>query len=89
MLMFITVTSLLFHCSETFSCHGERPLLCDIFLGDINVEMLSWYDNVCLVRIDRYDNTMNNVHIGTFAQAYTLDIANDSLNCDDLRAMRE
>ena len=52
-------------------------------MGDINVEMLCWYDNVCLVRIDRYANMMNNVHIGTPAQAYTLYIANDSLNYDD------
>ena len=32
--------------------------------------------------IDRYDNTINNVHIGTPAQEYTLDIANESLNYD-------
>ena len=83
MLKFVTAASLLFRCSETFSHHNERSLLCDILIGDINVEMLCWYDNVCLVRIDRYDNTMNNVHIGIPTQAYTLDIANDSLNCDD------
>ena len=83
MLKFVATTSLLFHCSETFPCHGERSLLCEILLGDINVEMLCWYDNVCLVRIGRYDNTMNDVHIGIPAQAYTVNIANDSLNCDD------
>ena len=61
----VATASLLFHCSETFSCHSERSLLCDILMGDKNVEMLCWYDNVCLMRIDRYDNMMNNVHIGT------------------------
>ena len=82
MWMFVAVASLLFRCSETFSHHDERSLLCDILMGDINVETLCWYNNVCLVRIDRYDNTMNNVHIGTPAQAYTLEIANDSLKFD-------
>ena len=67
----VTTTSLLFRCSETFSCHNERPLLCDILMCDINVEMLCQYDNVCLVRIDSYENLMNNVHVGTPAQAYT------------------
>ena len=78
----IITTSLLFHCSDTFSRHGERSLLCDILMGNINVEMLYWYDNVCLVRVDRYDNTMNNVHGDTLTQAYMLDFANESLNCD-------
>ena len=55
----VATASLLFHCSETFSHHGERSLLCEILLSDINVEMLCWYNNVCLVRIDKYDNTMN------------------------------
>ena len=76
----IITTSLLFRCSETFSHHSGRSLLCNILMGFINVELLCWYDNVRLVRIDRYDN---NVHIGKLAQAYTLDIANDSLHCDD------
>ena len=83
MLKFVIAASLLFRCSETFSCHSKRSLLCDILMSNINVEMLCWYDNVCLVRIDRYDNAMNNVHSGTPTQAYTLDIAKDSLNCDD------
>ena len=78
----VDIASLLFRCSETFSRNSERSLLCDILMGDINVETLCWYDNVCLVTIDRYYNTKNNVHIGTPAQVYTLDIANDSLNCD-------
>ena len=67
----ITTVSLLFRCSKTFSRHSERSLLCDILMCDINVEMLCWYDNVCLVRIDNYDNLMNNVHVGTPTQAYT------------------
>ena len=56
---------------QDFSRHGERSLLCDIMMCDINVEILCRYDNVCLVRIDNYDNLMNNVHVGTLAQAYT------------------
>ena len=78
MLKFVTIaslavatTSLLFRCIETFSCHSERSLFCDILMYDINIEMLCWFDNVCLVRIDSYDNLMNNVHVGTPAQAYT------------------
>ena len=64
MLKFVAAGSLLVHCNEASSHHGERSVLCDILLGEIHVEMLSLYDNVCLVRIDRYGNTMNNVHIG-------------------------
>ena len=78
MLMFIAAASLavaianlLFRCSETFPCHGERSLLCDIVMCDINFDMLCWYDNVCLVRIDNYDNLMNIVHVGIPAQEYT------------------
>ena len=67
----IATASLLFRCSETFSRHSERSLLCDIVTCDINVEILCWYDNVCLVRINNVDNLMNNVHVGTPAQAYT------------------
>ena len=67
----IATASLLFRCSKTFSRHDEMSLLCDIVMCDINVEMLCWYDNVCLVRIDDYDNLMNNVYVGTTAQAYT------------------
>ena len=71
MLMFVAAMSLLFCFSETFSHHGERSLLCDILMCDINVEILCQYDNVRLVRIYNYDNLMNNVHVGTSAQAYT------------------
>ena len=60
----IATASLLFYCSES-------SLLCDTEICDINVEMLCWYDNVSLVRIDNYDNLMNNVHIGTPVEAYT------------------
>ena len=67
----VVTAILLFRCSETFSHHSERSLLCDILLCDINVEMLYWYDNVCLVRIDSSENLMNNVHVCTPAQAYT------------------
>ena len=79
----IASASFLFSCNETFSHHGERSLLCVILMGDTNVEILCWYDNVYLVRIDKYDNTMSNVHIGTPAQVYTLDITNDNLSCED------
>ena len=38
---------------------------------------------LCMLgEIDRYDHTKNNVHVGTPAKVYTLDIANESLNCD-------
>ena len=67
----VATVSLLFCCSKTFLHYGERSLLCEILLGDINVEMLC-----CYILI-------NNVHIGTSAQAYMLNIANNSLNCDD------
>ena len=83
MLKFVATVSLLFRCSETFSHHSERSLLCDILMSDINVDMFYRYDNVCLVRIDRYDYAINNVHSGTPAQAYTLDITKDSLHYDD------
>ena len=61
----VTIVCLLFRCSETFPHHSERSLLCDILMCDINMEMLFWSHNVCLVRIDSYDNLMNNVHVGT------------------------
>ena len=67
----VATGSLLFRCSETFSHYSERSLLCDILMCDINVEMLCWYDNVCLVRIDSYDNLMNDVYVGTPVEAYT------------------
>ena len=38
--------------------------------------------NVCLVWIDSYDDVMYVVHVGTFAQAYTWGVANESLSCD-------
>ena len=34
------------------------------------------------MRIDGYDELMSNVRDGTFAQVYTWDIANESLNYD-------
>ena len=34
------------------------------------------------MRIDNYDELMIDVYVGTLAQAYTCDIANESLNCD-------
>ena len=48
----------------------------------VTVELLCWYVNICLVRIDSYDDGMYIVHVGTLAQAYTWDIANESLSCD-------
>ena len=87
-LTFITVVSLVSlqpACysvgARLFSPQREVTIF-DILMCDINVEMLCQYDSVCLVGIDRYDNTINNVHVGTPAQVYTLDIANESLNCD-------
>ena len=62
----VATASLLFRCNETFPRYNERSLFCDI-----NVKMLCWYDNVCLVIIDSYDNLMNSVHVSTPAQAYT------------------
>ena len=67
----VATASLLFCYSKTFPHHGERSLVWEILLGDINVEMLCWYILI------------NNVHIGTPAQAYMLNIANNSLSCDD------
>ena len=87
--MFVAVASLLFRCNETFSRHGERSLLWHIEMCDINVEILCWYDNVCLVRIDNYDNLTNNVYIGTPGEAYTWDIASEILKCIDWRQRQD
>ena len=38
--------------------------------------------NVCLVWIDSYDDVMYVVYVGTLAQAYICNIANESLSCD-------
>ena len=43
------------------------------------VELMCWYVYVYLVRIEIYDNVMYVVHICTHAQAYTWDIAIESL----------
>ena len=69
-------------CSETFTRSSEWSIPCDNMMYDVNVELLCWYVNVCLVRIDGYDDVMYVVRVGTLAQAYTWDIANESLNCD-------
>ena len=42
----VVTASLLFHYSDNFSRHSEKSLLCYILMGDINVQMLCWYDNV-------------------------------------------
>ena len=68
--------------SETFTRRSEWSLSCDNVMYDVNVEFLCWYVNVCLVRIDSYDDEIYIVHIGTFAQAYTCDITNANLICD-------
>ena len=46
------------------------------------VELLCWYVYVCLVRIEIYDNVMYVVHVCTPTQAYTWDIAIESLSYD-------
>ena len=70
------------HCSETFTCHNEWLLPCENVMYDVNVELLCWYVNICSVRIESYDDGMYIVHVGTLAQAYIWDIANESLSCD-------
>ena len=80
--LYVTAVRLLFHCSEFIFRLSERSLPCDILKYDIIVEMLCWYDYVCLTRIDRHDDWMNDVHVSTLAQAYTWDITNESLNYD-------
>ena len=49
---------------------------------NVIVEISCEYKNVCLWRIANFDNLMVDVHVGTHTQAYTCDIANESLNCD-------
>ena len=78
----ITTARLLFHCNETVSRHSERSLLGDNLMCDLLVKVLCGHDNVCLLRIDSFDSLMIDVHVGTLAQAYIYDIANESLNCD-------
>ena len=49
---------------------------------NVIVEILCEYKNVCLLRIASFDNLMVDVYVSTLTQAYTCDIANESLNCD-------
>ena len=69
-------------CSETFTRCSEWSLHCDNVRYNVNVELLCWYINVCLVRSDSYENVRYVVHVGTLAQAYKWGIANKSLSCD-------
>ena len=71
------------HCCETFTHRSEWSIPCDNVMYDVSDELSCWYINMCLVRIDSYDDVMYVLHVGTPAQAYTWDIANESLNCDD------
>ena len=71
----VAAVSLLFY-------YSKKSLLCDTLMCDLIVEVLSWYDNLCLMRIDSTDNLTNDIHVDTSAQAYTWDIANESLSWD-------
>ena len=72
-----------FTAAERLSLAAAILLPCENVMYDVSNELSCWYVNVCLVRIDNYDDMMYVVHIGTLAQAYTWDIANESLNCDE------
>ena len=78
----ITIVSVEFCYSEQFTRRNEWSLLCDIMMYDVNIKMLCWYDNVCLVSTDSYDDVMYIVHFDTLAQTYIWNITNESLSCD-------
>ena len=78
----VAALSLLFCCSETVPLRNEKSLLCGTLICDLIVKVLCWYDNVCLMRIVSIDNLTNNIHVDTPAQAFTWDIANESLSWD-------
>ena len=78
----LAITSMQFRYSEMCIRCSEWSLPCDNVMHDVNVELLCLYVNVCLVRIDSCDDVMFVVYVGILAQAYTCDIANETLRCD-------
>ena len=77
----VATVRLLFHYSEYVSRRNERSLHCSVLMCNVIVKILCEYKNVCLLRIASFNNLMVDVHVGTLTQAYTCDIANESLNC--------
>ena len=78
----VAIARLLFCCSKYVSRSSERSLLSEVLMYNVTVEILCEHKNVYLLRIASFDNLMVDIHVGTLTQAYTCDIANESLNCD-------
>ena len=67
----VTLSRLLFCCSEYVSHPSKRSMHCEVLMCNVMVEILCGYIKVCLLRIAGFDNLIIDVHVGTFAQAYT------------------